>query len=385
MNLRIAIVLASLIVAVLAFSPPAVAAEPTISIDSYTADVNTNVSVPIKVLNAGVFAGGSAKIVYNSSIVSVKAVTPGDFGTRTSNVDNANGSVHVAASSVTAVGLDEAVLVNVLFEGVSGGYTALNIQNASLNLEDGNTTTPETADGSITVLSNNNNSTALTPTPTPSSNTETDAGATTESGSGSGPPDGHDYADSATTGETETISLASSNANEVNAPLSITIGSFTTYVNSNVTVPVELLNANDVAGGSAKITFNPSIVIAKEVLHGDFGTPISNINNSAGFVYIACASPTAVGKETAELAGITFEGLSEGISSLDIQDAALNDEHGNLITPERTSNGEINVAARTPQLPAADSTTTIIALFVFSAIVITLLYLIGKYKFKKKS
>lgn len=386
MNLRIAIVF-PLIVALLAFSPPAIAASPTISIDSYTIAVNTNVSVPIKVLNAGAFAGGSAKIVYNSSIVLVKAVTPGDFGIPTSNIDNANGSVHVAVSRVTAVGLDEAVLANVLFDGISGGYTTLNIQNALLNFEDGNTTTPETADGSINVLNNNNDST--TPSPTPSSNTETDTGATTESGSSSGSPDGHDYADSATTGETGTITSTSSNANDVNSPISITIGSFTTYVHSNVSVPVELSNANDIAGGSVKITFYSSVVNAKEVLPGDLGTPIANINNSAGFVYIACASPTAVGKETARLASITFEGLSEGLTPLDIQDAALNDEHGNLITPETTSNGEINVAARTPsqpRLPAADSTTTtIIALFAFSAIVITLLYLIRKYKFKKKS
>ncbi|MBL7117599.1 MAG: hypothetical protein ISS94_02285 [Candidatus Syntrophoarchaeum sp.] len=400
MNHRIAIILALIIV--IAALAPAIAASPIISIGSYTAEVSSNVIVPVKITNASAVAGGSVKITFNPAIVNVQSVTPGDFGTLTSNINNANGSLRVAASRVTTIGIDEAILANISFLGMSEGYTALNIQNAILNFEDGNATTPETSDGSINVYVYNNNNASPTPTPTPTpspspspfpDDTETDTGATAESGSGSGSPGGHDYADSATTGETENITLASSNANEVNAPLSITIGSFTTYVNTNVTVPIELLNANDIAGGSAKITFNPTIVIAKEVLPGDFGTPIANINNSAGFVYIACASPTAVGKETAKLASIasiTFEGLSEGLSSLDIQDATLNDEHGSLITPETTSNGEINVGARTrtpspPHLPAADSTTTIIALFAFSAIVIALIYIIGNYKLKKKS
>jgi len=370
MNLRIALVLVPLIVALLAFSPPAIAASPTISIDSYRR-CKFNVIVPVKVLNANAVAGGSIKISFNPSIINVQAVTSGQFDTLTSNVDNANGSVHVAASRVDAIDVEKAVLANISFVGVAEGSTSLNIQNASLNFEDGNMTIPETADGSITVLNNDS---------------ATDTGATTEPGSSSESPGDHDYADSATTGETETITSTSSNANDA-APLSITIGSFTTYVNSNVSVPVELLNANDVAGGSVKITFNPLFVNAREVVPVDFGTPIANINNSAGFVYIACASPTAVGKETARLANITFEGLSEGLSSLNIQDATFNDEDGNLIIPETTSNGEIYVAARThspPHLPAADSTTlTIIALFVFSAIVIVMIYLIGKYKFKK--
>ena len=40
---------------------------------------------------------------------------------------------------------------------------------------------------------------------------------------------------------------------------SINLGSYTTYVGSNVTVPVVISNATDIAGGSAKISFNPSI------------------------------------------------------------------------------------------------------------------------------
>ena len=343
MNLLVDIVLALII-----------ALSPTISIDSYTMAVNTNVSVPVKILNASAFAGGSAKIAYNSSIVSVKAVTPGDFGIPTRNIDNANGSVHLAVCRVTAVGLDEAVLANVLFDGMSGGFTTLKIQNALLNFEDGNTTIPETADGSITVLNNNNDST--TPSPTPPSNTGTEAGATT------GSPGGRGYADSTATGEIEAITSASSSASDVNSTISITIGSFTTCPHSNVSVHVELSNANEIAGGSVKITFNPSVVNAKRVLPGDFGTPVANINNSAGFVYIACASPIAVGKANARLASIIFEGLSEGLTPLDIQDAALNDKDGNLITPGTTSDGMIEVVyppTSTSPIVKENATTTI--------------------------
>lgn len=92
---------------------------------------------------------------------------------------------------------------------------------------------------------------------------------------------------------------------------SINIGSYTTYVGSNVIVPIEITNATDVAGGSANISFDPSIVNAQEVLSGNFDMPVANINNIAGFVSIAKLTTTAVGKDTAELASIKFKGISK--------------------------------------------------------------------------
>ncbi|HJH25704.1 MAG TPA: hypothetical protein C5S37_02785, partial [Methanophagales archaeon] len=83
---------------------------------------------------------------------------------------------------------------------------------------------------------------------------------------------------------------------------SINIGSYTTYVGSNVTVPIEIANATEIAGGAVNITFNPSIVNVEEVLSGDFGMPVANIDNTAGFVSIAKSSATAVGKANAALA-----------------------------------------------------------------------------------
>ena len=352
MNHRIAIILA-LIIVIAALAPAiAIAASPIISIDSYTVDVSSNVTVPVKITNASAVAGGALKITFNPAIVNVRAVTSGHFGTPTSNINNANGSVHIAASIVTAVGMEEAVLANITFEGISRGSTALNIQNATLNFEDGTTTTPETSDGSIYVYvpSNNNDSPTPTPTPTPSPDTETDTGATTGTGSST--------TVTSETASTDADTVARDSVSLSSEPVSISIGAYATEVNSNVTVPVEILNARDIAaGGSVNITFNPSIITVQAILPGDFGIPVSNIDGKNGFVYIACASPTAVGKDTAKLAIVRFKGISKGLTSLDIQDASLNDEEGNLITLETTLDGKIDVRTSSPP-PTATNTTT---------------------------
>ena len=122
----------------------------------------------------------------------------------------------------------------------------------------------------------------------------------------------------------------------------INLDSYTTYVGSNVTVPIEIINATGVAGGFANISFNPSIVHVQELLAEDFGTPSANINNTNGFVRVAASRATAVGKAKAKLASVRFKGVSKGSSTLDITDANLNYENGTVFIPE-TSNGSINV------------------------------------------
>ncbi|MBL7117595.1 MAG: DUF3344 domain-containing protein [Candidatus Syntrophoarchaeum sp.] len=140
------------------------------------------------------------------------------------------------------------------------------------------------------------------------------------------------------------VSLAVSPAGAADAePAVIDIGSFTTYVGSNVTVPVEIINATDIAGGSVNISFNPSIVNVQEALPGDFGTPIANIDNSAGFVDIASAATEAVGKENASLATVRFKGIAKGLTTLNITSAYLSDETGYNISYPETFNGSINV------------------------------------------
>ncbi len=133
----------------------------------------------------------------------------------------------------------------------------------------------------------------------------------------------------------------------------INLGSYTDHVGSNVTVPVEIINATEIAGGFANISFNPSIVNVEEVLPGDFGAPASNINNTAGFVSIAKSTATAVGKDPAELASIRFKGISKGLTTLNFTSAYLNYENGSDFIPE-TSDGEITVFGLTPDLIVTD-------------------------------
>ncbi len=137
------------------------------------------------------------------------------------------------------------------------------------------------------------------------------------------------------------VSLVATSGSE---PATISIGSYATYAGSTVTVPVEILNATEIAGGSANISFNPSIVNVQEVLPGDFGAPTANINNTAGFVSIAKSTATAIGKDPAELASIRFKGISKGITSLNFTSAWLNYENGTGFTPE-TADGNITVFA----------------------------------------
>ncbi|HJH25705.1 MAG TPA: hypothetical protein C5S37_02790 [Methanophagales archaeon] len=108
-------------------------------------------TVPVKIKNATDVAGGSAKIVFNASIVNVQTVSSGHFGTPERHIDNTNGSVHIAVANATAVGIPEAVLANIAFKGLSEGSTVLGIENATLNDEDGNVIIPETLNGTINV------------------------------------------------------------------------------------------------------------------------------------------------------------------------------------------------------------------------------------------
>ena len=127
--------------------------EYTVKIGEYTINLNSDgeVTVPVEILNATDVAGGSVNISFDSSIVEVQTVTSGHFGTSLFYIDNTNGFVRVAAAGTTAVGMEEAVLANILFKGTSEGHTDLNIRDALLNFEDGTTTTPAAIPGSITV------------------------------------------------------------------------------------------------------------------------------------------------------------------------------------------------------------------------------------------
>ncbi len=254
----------------------------SINLGSYTTYAGSNVTVPIEILNASAVAGGSVNISFNALFVNVEEVLPGDFGMPVANINNTAGFVSIAKSTATAVGKANASLASVRFKGIAKGVTTLNITDAYLNYENGSLFFPETSDGTINVCT----------------------------------------------------------------PPLLFIASYDVYADSNVTIPVEITNATDIAGGSVKIVFNASIVHAQSVTPGHFGTNITaSIDNTSGSVHVAVANTTAVGIEEAVLANITFKGLSGGFTALELQNASLNDEQGNVIIPE-TSDGTINVVEK---------------------------------------
>lgn len=125
----------------------------------------------------------------------------------------------------------------------------------------------------------------------------------------------------------------------------IKIGNYSIYLfnGGEVTVPVEIWDATDVEGGEANVTFNASVVGAKAVSAGNFGTPEANIDNTNGFVHIAASSATAAGVDPAVLAYVVFEGLAEGETDLEIDDAYVSFDAGNISIPAATEDGHITV------------------------------------------
>jgi len=123
----------------------------------------------------------------------------------------------------------------------------------------------------------------------------------------------------------------------------VSIGDYYTTIDSEVTVLINISDAESVAGGVINVSFNPSIVLVEHVGAGDFGDPVANINNISGWVKLVAARADNVNKNEAVLANIVFNGSSNGTSALTIEYASLNNETGALITP-LTSNGKIVVS-----------------------------------------
>ena len=123
----------------------------------------------------------------------------------------------------------------------------------------------------------------------------------------------------------------------------VSIGDYSTAIDSEVTVFINISDAESVAGGMVNISFDPCIISVEHVGAGDFGDPVANINNISGWVKLVAARADNVNKNEAVLANIVFNGSSNGTSALTIEYASLNNETGALITP-LTSNGKIVVS-----------------------------------------
>ncbi len=124
---------------------------------------------------------------------------------------------------------------------------------------------------------------------------------------------------------------------------------------STLAMPITVEDANEIAGGSLKLSFNPEIISVQSVANGDFGAPIYNIES--GSVTISVAGANAAGKANATIAIVTLKGEKEGSTALNIDDAYLNKEDGSLVTPS-TRNGTVTVGSGVIQTPFATQTPT---------------------------
>ncbi|MEM2293466.1 MAG: cohesin domain-containing protein [Nitrososphaerota archaeon] len=140
----------------------------------------------------------------------------------------------------------------------------------------------------------------------------------------------------------------------------VSMGDFQLKVGDEMEVPVEIINSVNIAGGYVKIEYDKSILNVTDIKEGDFLSPIIKIERDKGLIFIAVASPTAVGKSKATLAIIKFTALSSGASLLKISYAELNDERGEVITP-KVINGKITVTVEEKE---SDVTTTLTQTFI---------------------
>jgi len=113
----------------------------------------------------------------------------------------------------------------------------------------------------------------------------------------------------------------------------VSLGSHSIGVGAIAPISVIVTGSDQVAGGFLKIEFDNSVVAVDHVSPGDIGSPITVIGNQNGFVSIAVAQATAIGRSQAILAVINVRGVSAGESDLHLSEVYLNDEAGNLMTP----------------------------------------------------
>ncbi len=124
----------------------------SVSLGTYDINVGSVVEAPIVISNAADVAGGKVTVGYNSSVITVDGVLPGDFGAPITKVDSSGRFVEVSAAFATAAGKNEAVLAIIKFRGVGAGKSDLTIgREYYVNDIKGNLYTPVAKNGSITV------------------------------------------------------------------------------------------------------------------------------------------------------------------------------------------------------------------------------------------
>ena len=126
----------------------------TISIADFDVESGSTITAPIRITNATILGGCEINITYNSSVVYVTDVTPGDMDLLAYNIDNESGWVYVNAINVSGQSGDATfACINLTAVGNAADVSPLNITAATLFDTDYNRTSCVVRNGSFTVLS----------------------------------------------------------------------------------------------------------------------------------------------------------------------------------------------------------------------------------------
>ena len=125
----------------------------TISIADFDVESGSTITAPIRITNATILGGCEINITYNSSVVYVTDVTPGDMDLLAYNIDNESGWVYVNAINVSGQNGDATfACINLTAVGDVADVSPLNITAVTLFDTDYNRTSCVVRNGSFTVL-----------------------------------------------------------------------------------------------------------------------------------------------------------------------------------------------------------------------------------------
>ena len=125
----------------------------TISIADFDVESGSTITAPIRITNATILGGCEVNITYNSSVVYMTGVTPGDMDLLAYNIDNGSGWVYVNAINVSGQNGDATfACINLTAVGDVADVSPLNITAATLFDTDYNRTSCVVRNGSFTVL-----------------------------------------------------------------------------------------------------------------------------------------------------------------------------------------------------------------------------------------
>jgi hypothetical protein len=124
----------------------------TISIADFDVESGSTITAPIRITNATILGGCEINITYNSSVVYVTDVTPGDMDLLAYNIDNESMWVYVNAINVSGQSGDATLAcINLTAMGYVGDVSPLNITTATLLDTDYNEIAYMVCNGSFTI------------------------------------------------------------------------------------------------------------------------------------------------------------------------------------------------------------------------------------------